>query len=554
MAVMDKATVVRTCKELGFYSTPELNERLYLHSRGFGEIAGLDEFTGVKSLFLESNCLTEIKGLENNVNLSALYLAKNCITHVSGVSHLRALDKIDLSDNTIKTVTGLAGLSITTLSLSRNLLKTAADLKDVLGCRKVRVLDLSFNRIDDPAVIDILAELPELSVLKLEGNPLAKTMKLYRKTLTRRLRELKALDDMPVTAVDHAAAAAYFEGGLEAERRVRQQFKEEEKRKAEEQRLRFEEACNARRKARATEEHTEYWKLNHADGKKEKPGFSYGEDLVASVWDANVPNSDGVVGHRLELKRDALRQKTLAAANRPPQGLPHPSRPPDVWSEGSDWDAAEYDSSADDGCADDAVDYGSMKTLDAAIETAWARGDREAYARLVKQAGRDPEPAPAAAPPAPAAAAPPAVAAAPAAAAAPASSAAPPAPAAAAPPAPVSAAPASAPPAPATAAAAAPPAAAPPAAAPPAAAPPAPVAAAPPAPASAAPASAPPAPATAAAASLEEEAASVGTGWRSANAFESALLALHASSCTRPRRQRLHWDPASGCPSNGGGA
>lgn len=43
------------CKEKGMYSTPELNDKLYLHFKGIVQLKNLHEFTGLKSLWAESN-------------------------------------------------------------------------------------------------------------------------------------------------------------------------------------------------------------------------------------------------------------------------------------------------------------------------------------------------------------------------------------------------------------------------------------------------------------------------------------------------------------------
>jgi hypothetical protein len=56
------------------YESPELNESLYLHFRGFMRIENLEPYTSVKALFLESNNLRRIEGVDDLVSLRALFL------------------------------------------------------------------------------------------------------------------------------------------------------------------------------------------------------------------------------------------------------------------------------------------------------------------------------------------------------------------------------------------------------------------------------------------------------------------------------------------------
>ena len=40
-----------------YYSTPGINDFLYLHYKGFVQIENLDEFVGLKCLYLEGNAI-----------------------------------------------------------------------------------------------------------------------------------------------------------------------------------------------------------------------------------------------------------------------------------------------------------------------------------------------------------------------------------------------------------------------------------------------------------------------------------------------------------------
>ena len=71
---------IRFCiKRKQWCDNPELNEMLYLHHKGFGEIRNLDDFTEITTLFLESNALAKIENLEAQHHMRTLYLQNNMI-------------------------------------------------------------------------------------------------------------------------------------------------------------------------------------------------------------------------------------------------------------------------------------------------------------------------------------------------------------------------------------------------------------------------------------------------------------------------------------------
>merc|ERR1719440_611837 len=110
-------------------------------------------------------------------------------------------------------------------------------------------LDVQENRIDDPDVVpEVFARMPGLRVLYLKGNPAAKKIVNYRKSLTVYCKDLKYLDDRPVFEDDRRTAEAFNRGGLE-EQRAEQKRIREEKSEAHERNLRaFQEMIESSRR------------------------------------------------------------------------------------------------------------------------------------------------------------------------------------------------------------------------------------------------------------------------------------------------------------------
>ena len=74
----------QTCLENEGYEAPELNDRLFLHFRGFRCIENLEPYTQVKAMWLDSNGLTTIERINHMSLLRCLYLGKNLISKIQG--------------------------------------------------------------------------------------------------------------------------------------------------------------------------------------------------------------------------------------------------------------------------------------------------------------------------------------------------------------------------------------------------------------------------------------------------------------------------------------
>ncbi|KAJ8715821.1 hypothetical protein PYW07_010303 [Mythimna separata] len=215
---MTKEFIKNHCRQHKLYSTPYLNDILYLHFKGFSKIENLEEYTGLKCIFLENNGIQRIEGLDTLSELKCLYLHYNVLRKIENLEGCPKLDTLNIDHNFVAKIENLDAVpDLHTLSIAHNMLSAVDDLAHLRLCRNLSVLDLSYNRLEDPLIIDVLADMIILKVLVLTGNPVIRNIPAYRKTLTLRLKELLNLDNRPVFPRDRACAEAWQRGGVQEE-------------------------------------------------------------------------------------------------------------------------------------------------------------------------------------------------------------------------------------------------------------------------------------------------------------------------------------------------
>ncbi|KAG5465072.1 hypothetical protein LSCM4_00524 [Leishmania orientalis] len=220
--IMTESLVLQQCKSQQGYSTPELNEKIYLHHLGFAKVGGLAAFTGCVVLYLDHNALSDLAGLEALTRLDSLYLSCNALSHLESLPHLPALRTLDVSHNQIVTLRGLdkAAPLLRTLLAGHNRLQR---LDGVQGLSRLLSLDVSHNCLEHEKKTSacLHGHRATLRTLLLHGNELCRHTPHHRKRWIAAFPALRFLDDYPVFDDERARAEAFTRGGAAAEADIR---------------------------------------------------------------------------------------------------------------------------------------------------------------------------------------------------------------------------------------------------------------------------------------------------------------------------------------------
>jgi dynein assembly factor 1, axonemal len=217
------------------YETPELNDRLYLHFKGYRRIENLEAYTKVKALWLGSNGLEKIENIGHMHGLRCLYLQQNLIHTISGLEGLNNLVQLDLSQNRLTKLSGLSHIpALHTLNVNKNALQDADSIAHLQECASLTNLDITANSLEGEGVVAVLQSIPSLVALSVTGNPFISQTAHFRKTLLTSMPALRYLD-RPVFEGERVAAAAWLAGGSDAEAAARADYQAAQRQKDKDQ-------------------------------------------------------------------------------------------------------------------------------------------------------------------------------------------------------------------------------------------------------------------------------------------------------------------------------
>lgn len=224
--------LIAQCEFNGGYSTPHLNETLYLTQKGFKKCEHLEEYYNVKTLYLDGNGISDISGLSPLTELRQIFLSDNLIRDLTALSSLVNLDSINISKNCLTSISGIESLQqLTKLDVSGNKLETFESIQNLSHNLSLKILFLQENPLDyesnKDCLIPMLSALPKLKVINLNETPFKRMLKDYRKVLIVELANLTYLDSRTVTDEERRRSVAFLQGGKSAETQVIEDIREE---------------------------------------------------------------------------------------------------------------------------------------------------------------------------------------------------------------------------------------------------------------------------------------------------------------------------------------
>lgn len=254
---MTPALIRGQCRKHHGYTTPELNERLYLHHLSLCTLGHLEPYAGCRALYVQQNYIRDLAPLACLGGcLRSLYIADNCLSSCESLPRLPLLELLDISGNAITALRGVsaAAPALETLLAARNPIAavSAAELAP-LSC--LTSLDLSHARLEEeedllPAVRACAAT---LRTLVLTGNKFVARARHYRRRVVHALPELRFLDECPVFPEERERVDAFAAGGASGEREKKQEIDQRNERERQEQFAFFEEARRPPREKRLSQ-------------------------------------------------------------------------------------------------------------------------------------------------------------------------------------------------------------------------------------------------------------------------------------------------------------
>eukprot|EP00758_Cryptobia_borreli_P006837 Tbor_TRINITY_DN5210_c2_g1::TRINITY_DN5210_c2_g1_i2::g.16217::m.16217/K19750/DNAAF1, LRRC50, ODA7; dynein assembly factor 1, axonemal len=301
---MTRTKLKKICKDINLFTTPSLNDKLYLHFHGFQKIENLEEYNNCRVLWLENNCIETIENLEALKELDTLFLHHNVIrSFVCPISNiptsmpLLSVKAVNLSHNFIDSLEHIATMfpNLEKLQIAHNRIRRIP--LSLVQLKNLTVIDISHNNIGDSHDLNddvitevesdeqvksnpktnaelnndlkVLVQIENLLSLLMHGNEITKNVPYYRRRVIGEIKSLKYLDEYPIFEDERRACDAFMLGGLEAERAERKRIQEEKEQERKMQAKYFSDLVERSRirgvkmNEKERKKNTEYYELNN---------------------------------------------------------------------------------------------------------------------------------------------------------------------------------------------------------------------------------------------------------------------------------------------------